>query len=106
MSAIDEFCRFVAKFDANTAVTQYGNKNVAGSMPVILWGIELDSTDVLAPTQTKYHSVIRYLCDEGYIYTREQFLEPSEFDAQQWHCGKLAFDEWLKNVMQVNINYY
>lgn len=105
MSAIDQFCRFVAKFGANIAVTQYGNKNTAGSMPVILWGLEMDSSEAMAPARIKYHSVIRFLCDEGYIYTREQFLQPSEFDPEQWHCGKQMFNEWLQNMIEVNFVY-
>ena len=101
MSAIDEFCRFVAKFGADIAVTQYGDKNLTGSMPVILWGLELIAAEALTPSRIIYHSVIRYLCEEGYIYTREQFLEPKEFDPKQWYSGKPGFDEWLQNMIEV-----
>lgn len=102
LSSIDEFNSFIAKFGSEMAVTQYGNKNDQGSTPVILWGIENEVATAFAPPRIKYHSVIRYLCDKGYIYTREKFLNSHDFDPQQWLCGKMRFDDWFKNINDVS----
>lgn len=76
-SSIEQFKKVIQGFN-NFCVSDVGEKDANGSLPVKLWGVT--ATNALITRQREFHDIGAYLANEGYV---DRKLKPSKTDFQQ-----------------------